>query len=114
MKTIFKLAITALILHACFRAGTVFWRHYQFEDGVEATAQFSGNRSANELHARVMELAREFQIPLEPGNVDVRRQENHTLVDAVYTERIEILPSYFYPWQFKVNVDAFTIVPKRD
>jgi hypothetical protein len=112
MKALFKIAIAALIVHACFRAGTVFWRHYQFKNGVEATAQFSGRQSTDELHARVMEIAKELQIPLQPGNVDVRRRENHTLIDAAYTERIEILPSYFYPWQFKVNVDTFTLFAK--
>jgi hypothetical protein len=49
---------------------------------------------------------------VEPEAVRVRREDNHTLVDAVYTERIEILPRYFYPWQFKVSVDTFTYVAK--
>jgi hypothetical protein len=111
MKALFKIIVAALVVHACFRAGTVYWRHYQFEDGVERTAQFGGKNAPNEVHDRVMEIAREFQIPLEPRNVKVRRQQNHMLIDAVYMERIELLPRYFYPWQFTVNVDAFTITP---
>jgi hypothetical protein len=112
MKALIKIAIAALIVHAVWRTGEVFWRHYQFEDGVEATAQFSGRRSTQELHARVMELAKEFQIPLAPRNVNVRRLEDHTLITAVYTERIEVVPRYFYPWQFRVNVDRFTITAR--
>ena len=113
MRTIIKLAITALILHATWRAGSAYFRYYQFRDGVTQTSQFSGARREDELHARVMELARELQVPVEPQNVNVRREDNHTLIDARYTEQIEVVPRYFYPWEFKVNVDTFTIVPKE-
>jgi hypothetical protein len=29
------------------------------------------------------------------------------IVRAVYTDQVELLPTKFYPWQFKVNVEAF-------
>ena len=112
MKTIIKLAIAALVIHACFRAGSVYVKHYNFKDAVKETAQFSGTKTDDVLHARVIELAKEYQIPLEPANVTVRRVDNHTQIDAIYNEKIEILPTYFYPWDFKVNVDAFTLIAK--
>jgi hypothetical protein len=111
MKTIIKLIIAALIVHATWRAGMVYFRFYQFKDGVQQTAQFSGTRSEQDLHGRVLELAREFQVPLDADRVTVRRQDNRTVINATYDERIELLPRYFYPWQLRVNVDAFTIVP---
>lgn len=113
MKSLLRLVIAALIIHATWRAGTVYWRHYQFRDGVRQAAQFAGQRSDTELHGQVMELARANEIPLEPGRVQVRRVDNHTLIDASYTEAIELLPRYRYPWDFKVNVDTFTLVPKE-
>jgi len=114
MKALIKLIIAALIVHATWRAGTVYFRYYQFKDGVQQTALFSGTRSESELQNRVVELARELQVPLEADRATVRRQDNHTFIDATYEERIELLPRYFYPWEFRVNVDAFTIVPKND
>ena len=112
MKTIIKLLVAALILHATWRTGLVWVRYYEFKDGVHQLAQFSERRPESELHARVLTLARQHQIPLAPDAVRVRRQDNHTLVDASYTERIEILPRYFYPWNFNVNVDTFTYYAK--
>jgi hypothetical protein len=112
MKTIVKLVIAALIVHATWRAGNVYLRYYQFKDNVRQAAQFSDQRPEGELHQRVLSLAKQHEIPVEPEAVRVRREDNHTLVDAVYTERIEILPRYFYPWQFKVSVDTFTYVAK--
>ena len=114
MKTLVKLIVAALIIHATWRAGTVYFRYYQFKDGVQQTAQFSGTRSEGDLHNRVMELANQMQVPLDSERLRVRREDNHTLIDATYDERIELLPRYHYPWQFRVNVDAFTIVPKND
>ena len=112
MKAIIRLVIAALIVHATWRAGNVWVRYYKFKDGVQQAAQFSERRPTSELHARVMTLAKQNAIPLDPDAVQVRREENHTLVDATYTERIEILPKYFYPWEFKVNVDTFTYFAK--
>ncbi len=112
MKTLVKLAIVALVLHATWRAGSVYLRYYQFKDNVHQAAQFSDRRPEHELRERIMSLARQYEVPLEPEALRVRREDNHTIVDATYTERIEILPKYFYPWDFKVNVDTFTYVPK--
>ena len=114
MKTLIKLIIAALVLHATWRAGMVYFRHYQFKDGVQQTAQFAGTRSETALHDRVLELAKELEVPLDADRITVRRQDNHTLIDATYNVRIELLPRYYYPWELKVNVDAFTIVPKND
>lgn len=114
MKTLIKLIIAALVVHATWRAGTVYFRYYQFKDAVQQTAQFSGTRSENALRDRVLEIAKELQVPLDSDRVTVRRQDNHTLIDATYDEQIELLPRYYYPWVLKVNVDAFTIVPKND
>lgn len=108
IKTLLKLVIAALVLHASWRAGTTYWRFYTFKDRVQETAQFAGNKSSEALHERVLEIAEQMDVPLSPDRVDVRRRENHTLIDAEYIESIEIVPTYFYPWEFKVNVDAFT------
>jgi hypothetical protein len=114
MKTLVKLVIAAAVIHATWRAGTAYWRYYQFRDGLQQTAQFSGVRSENELQDRAYEIARQYEVPIEPGRITVRRVENHTLIDATYVEQIELVPRYYYPYQFTVSVDAFTIVPKRE
>ena len=112
MKTIIKLVIAALVVHASWRAGSVYLRYYQFKDNVQQAAQFSDRQAESELRERVMTLAGQHQIPLAPADLRIKRADNHTLIDATYTEQIEILPRYFYPWDFTVNVDTFTYVAK--
>jgi hypothetical protein len=113
MRALIKLVLAALVIFATWRVGSVYLRYYQFRDEVQQTAQFSGQRSETDLHGRVIEIAKEHQIPLDAERVKVRREENHTRIDASYVEQIEILPAYRYPWEFTVNIDAFTIVPKE-
>ena len=108
MKTIIKLIIAALIVHGTWRAGTVYLRYFEFRDDVQQIAQFAGRQTDSELLTRVMEAAQVHGIPLAPSAATVRRLNNHLLIDATYTERIELLPRYFYPWQFKMNVDVLT------
>jgi hypothetical protein len=108
MKTIIKLVIAALILHGTWRAGTVYLRYYEFRDDVQQIAQFAGRQTDNELLTRVREAAEVHGIPLDSNAATVRRLNNHLLIDATYTEKIEVLPRYFYPWQFKMNVDVLT------
>jgi hypothetical protein len=85
----------------------VFMRYYKFKDGVHETALFASGRSDSQVQARVLELAHQLDIPVLPENISITREENRTVIDAVYTDQIELVPTKFYPWQFKVDVDAF-------
>jgi hypothetical protein len=109
MKTIIKLVIAALIVHATWRAGSVYLRYFEFRDDVQQIAQFAGRQTDAELRKKVFEAAEVHGIALPDDAATVRRLNNHLLIDATYTEQIELLPRYFYPWQFKMNVDVLTV-----
>jgi hypothetical protein len=109
MGTLIKLVIAGLIIHGSWRAGTAYSKYYKFKDTLQVTAQFAGLRTVSELHARAMELATELEIPVKPEQVNVRQEKNFTYIDAAYTDQIEVLPSYFYPWEFKASVEAFSV-----
>lgn len=107
IKTLIKLALAALVVHACWRSTNVFLRYYRFKDAVHETALFASARSDSQVQARVLEIAQQLDIPVEPQNVVIRREENRTVIQAVYTDQIELLPTKFFPWEFKLDVDAF-------
>jgi hypothetical protein len=111
MKTIIKLVIAALVVHATYRAADVYLRYYNFRDDVHQIAQFAGRQTDTELRDRVLEAAQQREIPLDPAEIAVRRKPNHLLIDATYSENIELLPRYFYPWEFKLDIDVLTISP---
>ena len=58
-----------------------------------------------------MELARAVRVSVKPENVSIARERRtSTVINAVYTDEIELVPTKFYPWEFKVNVEA----PRHD
>jgi len=107
LKTIIKLAVAALVVFACWRSANVTLRYYKFKDAVHEVVLFSNSKSDAQLQGRVMDLARQFDIPMAEDDVDIKRVENRTIVNAVYTEQVELIPTKFFPWQFKVSVEAF-------
>ena len=109
MRTIVKLALVGLILHATWRTGSAYMTFYEFEDQLQKLAQFAGGNSEQELQNRALEIASKLELPVLPENVSVRHENNHTYISAVYRAQIEILPTRRYPWEFKVNVDAWSV-----
>jgi hypothetical protein len=110
MKTIIKLVIAALVLHATWKAGTVYLRYYQFKDDVTQVAQFGTRQTDNEMRSEVLAAAKRREIVLDPDAVSVRRQNHYIVIDAAYREQVELAPRYFYPWDAKLHVEVLTLV----
>ena len=110
MKAIIKLFIAALILHATWKAGTVYMRYYEFKDEVTQIAQFGTQQSDGQMRDAVLNAARRRDIALEPEAVSVRRPNQRIIIDATYREQVELAPRYFYPWDARVHVDVLTLV----
>lgn len=106
IKTVIKLALAALLVHACWRSGNVFLRYYKFKDAVHETVLFDSAKSDAQLQARVLELAQQYDVPVPPESITVLRVQNRTIVKAVYTDQVELVPTKFYPWEFNVDVDV--------
>jgi hypothetical protein len=113
MKTIIKLIIAALVLHATWKAGTVYLRYYEFRDEVTQIAQFGTQQSDSQMRDAVLEAAKRRDIPLDPSAVNVQRPNQRIVIDATYREQVEIAPTYFYPWDAKVHVDVLTLVLRQ-
>ena len=110
MKAIIKLVIAALLLHATWKAGTVYFRFYDFRDEVAQIAQFGTQQSDSQMRDAVLDAAKRRDIPLELDAISVRRPNQRIIIDATYREQVELAPRYFYPWDAKVHVDVLTLV----
>jgi hypothetical protein len=111
MRLLIKLAIVALILHALYRYGVVYVHYQQFKDAVQETALFSKERHEAEVVERVMELAAQYQIPLDRRFVQVRRENERTIINAAYMEEIEWLPTWKKPMEFVIGTEAWHVRP---
>jgi hypothetical protein len=110
MKSLIKLIIAALILHATYKAGTVYLRYWQLKEDVTQIAQFGVRQTDHELRNSVIDAASRRDIALTPNAVSVKRENHHIIIDATYKEQVEVVPRYFYPWDAKLHVDVLTLV----
>jgi hypothetical protein len=108
-----RLAVVFLIAHALYQFVPTYVRYQQFKDSVNETAMFAKGKSDADITNRVMELAAEHDIPLEREYVQVRRQGDHTYIDASWVSLIKWVPGYERAWQFDVAAHAWSSTPSK-
>lgn len=107
MKTIIKIAVTAVLLTATVQGARAALKHYTFVDAVQESLIFASSRTEEQLTDHVLQLASEHAIPLDPANLTVRREPFLIEVDAPYTETVDLLPGvYDYAWNFETSVSV--------
>lgn len=111
VRTVLKLAVVALVLHAVWRISPVYLDYVKFKDELTQTARLAGARGEGEIVARVMEVATAMELPIARDAVHVRKDRDHTFIDATYTENLEFLPRVTYPWTIRISVDGWTVKP---
>lgn len=111
LRTAVRIGVVLLIAHALYRTVPVYWSYYQFKDAVEETALYSKNRTDAEITQRVIELAAQFDVPIDRETLEVRRDADYTYIDLWWVQRVEIVPRYHYPWRFEVSTRAWHIKP---
>jgi hypothetical protein len=112
LKTVIELILAALVLHGCVTMGGAVWRNFTFKDAVEQETRFAGASPTEALHQRIMELAEEHQISLEPSDVVVERRALETYVATKYTETIPLAFGFYmreHLFEFEVRARVLTI-----
>jgi hypothetical protein len=108
IKLLIKLAIVAIVANATWRIGSAYVAHYKFTDSVQQTTLFRGQRTDDQLRARVFEIASDFDIPVTEEAVSLRTEDHHTKVDGSYVREIEVFPGYKYAWPFEFHTDTLS------
>jgi len=111
IKFLIKLAVAALIANATWRIGTAYASFYRFRDAVEESSRFSADRSVDVLRQRVRELAGQYDLPLADDDFAVSRAGQYTRLTGQYTQPIEVVPGYEYPWTFSWDMNVLTGLP---
>jgi hypothetical protein len=106
IKLLLKLVVVALLANAAWRVGSAYVAHYKFKDAVQQAALFRGNKKDDVLRQRIFELASDYDIPVDDGDITLTTSEHNTTVDGSYTRVIEIAPGFKYPWEFTFHIDT--------
>jgi hypothetical protein len=108
IKFVLKLALTALIANATWQVGSAYLSHYRFKDAARE-ATLTPRVTDEQLRARIIELATEFDAALDDENLVITRDQRHIVVDVSYVRSIEAVPGFPYPWQFAWSIEVFII-----
>ena len=106
IKTLIKLAIVVLLANAIWRAGSAYLSYYKFQDAVTDVAIKSRDKTDEELRTKVMALAMEYDEPIDPDAVTIKREGTHVVIEGEYTKPVALLPGYEYQWKFSVRGDS--------
>jgi hypothetical protein len=109
MKTLVKLLLAAVILHAVYRAGVSAAMYYELKDASQQMLLFGGRASPAELQQGILDKAAELEVPLAAEHVVVERDGVRTTASASYTDSIEMFPRYRYPFTYSFQVEAVSL-----
>jgi hypothetical protein len=108
VKKLIGLLIAGALIWAAVHTVPVYLRFFQFDEAVKEVARFANTRTEQEVRERILALADQYEIPLEAEDLIVRKVQEETEISVVYVERVEILPRYFYDWEFDVTTPSWS------
>src|SRR5690349_18953216 len=106
MKLLIKLALVGLIAYGTYNVGSAYITHYRFRDAVQEMVQFRGNKDDAWVHDRIVDLAQQYEIPVDDKAIEIQTERLHSLVTITYVRKIDIIPGVKRDWPFVANVDA--------
>src|SRR4051794_19327314 len=110
-KLLIKLAIVALVANAAWHVMAAYTAFYKFKDAVQQTTQFGNDKSVEQLKARVLALAADYDLPIGDDDVTIKREQLRTTVDGAYRKTIDLAPGFSRPWTFEIHTDTFSEAP---
>jgi hypothetical protein len=99
MKALLKLAVVAILANATWHLWGVYSAHFQF----------NGAKPEQEVRARILDLAAQYDVPVTEANFTLRREEDHTIADGSYIRPVELFPGFQVPFTFNWHVDTLTL-----
>jgi hypothetical protein len=59
-----------------------------------------------------MVSAQQREVPVTRDNVEVTRRETQTLINARYTQPVQVMPWYTYVWEVSVAMTGWRVAPR--
>jgi hypothetical protein len=107
MKTIIKIVLSVAVLLVMFNAGRAAFNNYAFEDAVHEGLLFDPNASDTDIVEMVMKLARDFDVPMDPGAVKISSRGQDLMINMSYTDTVVLIPGIFErEWTFNPSTST--------
>ena len=105
IKKIISLIVFLVVANAGIRVAIVYFHDQQFKDAIRELSLFSGGKSEEIIRAKVMEIARDNQIPLDPDFVELTKKVtpgvgDHIMIKVSYAIMVPVFPGNPRRFQF--------------
>ena len=105
IKKVISLVIFLLLANAGTRVGLVYFHDQQFKDALRELSLFSGGKSEEIIRGKVIELAAQHQIPLDPDYIEITRKNvpgigDHSAIKVTYAVMVPVFPGSPRRFQF--------------
>jgi hypothetical protein len=107
MKNIVKILLGLVLVTVAVQGGRAALKHYTFVDAIQEKMLFGSSRNEAQIAEAVIQLASEYQIPLDPDVMSVTREPFLITIDAPYTDTVNLLPGFYSrKWDFDTSVSV--------
>ena len=114
MGTIIKLFIAAVVINAAAQVGLAEYKYYQFQDAVHEMMLFASGAQDKDLIKQTMQVADEYDVPLEADNIAIDRVRTEIVIRMQYHEDVTLVPGlYTKNWEFNPTSSVMTFGPGR-
>lgn len=93
------LALLGVGILICYKAIPVKIASAELYDFMDEQAKWAANTPPEALKARILDKAKELELPLDPQNLSVERYGDNIKMRASYMVELEF-PGYVYEWEF--------------
>ena len=102
IKRIVSIIVFLLLVNAAVRLGSVYFHDQQFKDAVRELAILAGQppgKTDEVLRGKIMQLAQDYDIPLDPNYLEISRRSGQGLGEKVtinfaYAVKVALVPGY--------------------
>jgi hypothetical protein len=97
IKRVISLIVFLVVANAAVRVAMVYFHDQQFKDAVRELSLFSGGKQEELIRSKVLELAAQNQIPLDPDFVEMTRKStpgigDHFVIKVTYAVMVQVFP----------------------
>jgi len=102
IKKVFTILIIVLIIYAAFVFIPPYYHYYAFRSDIAELARVGRTLHHKELMERIMEKAREYNVPVDEDDIIVTREDRDIYIEASWHERVNFLNIYEKTFYFSI------------
>jgi hypothetical protein len=107
MKTIIKLSIVVLIVHAGFQAARSYYEYHNFRHEVHMETLKAGRHHSDDMKRHILDMAAARGHEMTWDDVDIAIDKEFITIDMRWLDTIELIPRYYsrtWPYEGRVQV----------